>query len=101
MTIKAKAHTGTHATTATLKGSFMNVAVAWLRPWQEVVGTVDDIETYEERVVINILTSRRISLEIPFNELMEDGVNLVQLTGQQVSILRTDTGYLLQCKPDN
>ena len=72
-----------------------------LHPWREAVGTVDGVEIYEERGVLRITLSKRISLEIPLNELMEDGVNLVQLKGRKISILRTDQYYLLQCKPDN
>jgi len=66
-----------------------------LRPWQEVIGTVDGVETYEESVVINILTSRRVSLEIPINKLKVYDVSLEQLVGQRISILRTDNDYAL------
>ena len=73
----------------------MNVEAAGLRPWQEVVGTVDGVETYEESVVINILTSRRVSLEIPINKLKVNDVSLEQLVGQRISILRIDNDYAL------
>jgi len=66
-----------------------------LRPWQEVIGTVDGVETYGESVVINILTSRRVSLEIPINKLKVYNVSLEQLVGQRISILRTDNDYAL------
>ena len=72
-----------------------------LHPWQEVFGIVDGVETHEERGVLRITLIRRIGLEIPLNELMEGGVNLVQLKGRKISILRTNNDYLLQCKPDN
>jgi hypothetical protein len=72
-----------------------------LHPWQEVVGTVDGVEAYEERGVIRISLIRCISLEIPLNELMEGSVYLVQLTGQKISILRTDKDYILKySEPD-
>ena len=73
----------------------MNVAVGWLRPWHEVIGTVDSVETYKESVVINIFTSRRVSLEIPINKLKVYDVSLEQLVGQRISILRTDNDYAL------
>jgi len=96
-----KPHSGTHATAATLEGASMNVEDAQLRPWQEVVGTVDGVETYAGRVVLRISLIRRIGLEIPLNELMEGGVDLVQLTGQKISLLRTDKDYILkQSEPD-
>ncbi len=79
----------------------MNVEAAGLRPWQEVVGTVDGVETYEESVVINILTSRRVSLEIPINKLKACDVSLEQLVGQRISILRTDNDYALNTSSQN
>ena len=82
-------------------GFIIKVDGVRLQPWQEVVGTVDGVETYAGRVVLRISLIRRIGLEIPLNELIEGGVNLVQLKGRKISILRTDKGYLLQCKPDN
>ena len=66
-----------------------------LRQWQEVVGTVDGVEAFKESVVINISLIRRISLEIPTNELNECDVSLEQLVGRRISILRTDEGYVL------
>lgn len=66
-----------------------------LRPWQEVVGTVDGVEIHEERGVFRISLIRRIDLEIPLNELKDDCVNLVQL-GQKITILRTDEAYILK-----
>lgn len=71
-----------------------------LRPWVEVVGMLDRVETYEERVVLRISSINRIALEIPLNELMKKGLDLVQLTGQNICILRTDKDYILkQSKP--
>ena len=67
-----------------------------LYPWHEVIGTVDRVETYEERVILRISLSRHISLEIPLNELMKEGVNLAQLKGRNISILRTDEEYILK-----
>ena len=96
-----KPHSGTHATTATLEGASMNVEDAPLRPWQEVVGTLDGVETYAGRVVLRISLIRRIGLEIPHNELMESVGRLVQLKGRKISILRTDEDYILQSKPDD
>ena len=77
------------------EGFIIKVEGVQLRPWQEVVGTVDGIETHEESVVINILMSRRVSLEIPINKLKVNDVSLEQLVGQRISILRTDNDYAL------
>ena len=74
---------------------------ARLRPWQEVVGTVDGVEALMESVVINISLIRRISLEIPINELKEYDVSLEQLIGQRISILRTDKDYILKQSNQN
>ena len=72
-----------------------------LHPWQEVVGTVDSVEKFEKRGVLRISLIRCISLEIPFIDLRERSVNLVLLTGQKISILRTDHDYILkQSEPD-
>jgi hypothetical protein len=67
-----------------------------LRPWQEVVGTVDGFETYKEITVIRILSSRQFNLAIPMHELKECDVNLEKLVGQRISLLRTNNGYLLE-----
>ena len=66
-----------------------------LHPWQEVVGTVDGVETHEERGILRITLIRRIGVEIPLNELVVGGVNLVQLKGRKISILRTNKDYIL------
>lgn len=72
-----------------------------LRPWQEIIGTVDDVETYKEIAVIRISSRRRVSLEIPINELKECNMSLEQLIGQNISILRTGKDYILkQSEPD-
>jgi hypothetical protein len=60
-----------------------------------------DVETYEESVVINILTSRRVNLEIPINKLKVYDVSLEQLVGQRISILRTDNDYALNTSSQN
>ncbi len=69
---------------------------AKLLPWEEAVGTVESVETFRNNVVISIFTGGGFSLEIPLNELMKGGVNLVQLKGRKISILRTDDGYILK-----
>jgi len=69
---------------------------AWLSPWQEVIGTVDRVETNKKSVVISISSRSHLSLEIPLIEFNEAFVNLGQLTGQRISILRTDKGYVLK-----
>jgi hypothetical protein len=80
----------------------MQIEMLILHPWHEVIGTVDSVETYEESVVINILTSRRVSLEISITKLKVYDVNLEQLVGQRISILRTDNDYVLNTSsPDN
>ena len=66
-----------------------------LRPWQEIIGTVDDVETYKEIAVIRISSRRRVSLEIPINELKECDMSLEQLIGQRISILRTDNDFVM------
>ena len=66
-----------------------------LHPWEEVVGTVDDVETYKEIAVIRISSRRRVSLEIPINELKECDMSLEQLIGQRISILRTDNDFVM------
>jgi hypothetical protein len=73
----------------------MQTELPILHPWHEVVGTVDSVETYEESVVINISTRRRVSLEIPLNKLKVYDVKLEHLVGQRISILRTDHDYAL------
>ena len=65
-------------------------------PWEEVVGTLDRVEKHEERVVLRILSIRQITVNIPLNELMTDGVKLEQLKGRKISILRTDKQYILK-----
>jgi len=72
-----------------------------LRPWQEVVGIVDGVEAFKESIVINISLIRRISLEIPTNELKECDVSLERLVGRRISILRTDEGYVLNSNSQN
>ena len=63
---------------------------------------MDGVEIHEERGVLRITLSKRISLEIPLNELMEDGVNLVHLRGRKISILRTEKEYILKhSEPDD
>ena len=69
---------------------------AKLLPWQEAVGTVESVETFRDNVVISIFTGGGFSLSIPTNELTEGGVNLVQLKGRKISILRTDDEYILK-----
>ena len=66
-----------------------------LRPWQEVIGTVEGVETDKEIAVIRISSRRRVSLEIPINELKGCDMSLEQLVGQRISILRTDNDYAL------
>jgi hypothetical protein len=79
----------------------MQTELPILHPWYEVVGTVDRVEIYEEKVVLRISSIRRIVLEIPLDELMEDGVNLVHLRGRKISILRTEKEYILKhSEPD-
>jgi hypothetical protein len=65
-------------------------------PWYEVVGTVDRVEIFEEKVVLRISSIRRIALEIPLDELMENGLNLAQLKGLKITILRTNESYILK-----
>jgi len=67
-----------------------------LHPWQEVVGVVDSIETYEKRVVFNISFSRKICLDIPLDEIIPNNETLAQLTGRNISILRTNQKYFLK-----
>ncbi len=74
----------------------MQTELPILHPWHEVLGTVDRVEIYEEKVVLRISSIRRIVLEIPLDELMKEGVNLAQLKGRNISILRTDEEYILK-----
>jgi hypothetical protein len=83
---------------------------AKLQPWQEAIGTVKSIETFMDNVVISIFTGggfnlartrRHIAVEIPLIELVKGNLDLVQLIGQNISILRTDESYILQSKPDD
>ena len=67
-----------------------------LHPWQEIVGTMNKVETHEEKGVLRISLTRHFSLEIPINELIEGSVNLAQLEGQKVSVLRTNEAYILK-----
>ena len=77
------------------EGFIIKVDGVQLRSWQEVFGILESVETHEERGVLNITLVRRISLEIPLNELRENGVKLEQQVGQKISILRTDHDYAL------
>jgi hypothetical protein len=74
----------------------MQTEMPILHPWHEVVGTVDSVENYEEKVVLRISSIRRIALEIPLDELMENDLNLAQLKGLQITILRTNEAYILK-----
>ena len=74
----------------------MQTELPILHPWHEVVGTVDRVEIYEEKVVLRISSIRRIVLKIPLDELMENGLNLAQLKGLQITILRTNEAYILK-----
>ena len=67
-----------------------------LYPWQEVVGVVDSIETYEKRVVFYISFRRKICLDIPLDEIIPNNETLAQLTGRNISILRTNQKYFLK-----
>jgi hypothetical protein len=78
------------------EGFIIKVDGVQLRSWQEVFGIMESVETHEERGVLNITLIRRISLEIPLNELRESGVKLEQLVGQRISILRTNHDYALK-----
>ncbi len=66
-----------------------------LRPWQEVIGMVDGVEIYKEIAIIRISSRKRVSLEIPINELKECDMSLEQLIGQRISILRTDNDFVI------
>ena len=72
-----------------------------LHPWQEVVGTLDRVETCEEKVILRISSIVQIALEIPLNGLVKGDLDFVQLIGQNISILRTGKDYILQSKPDD
>ena len=74
----------------------MKVKDALLRPWQEVVGTVDGVKAYDESIVISISWRRSISFEIPISKLSETLENLGQLLGQRTSLLRTDKDYIIK-----
>ena len=66
-----------------------------LGPWEEVVGILDSVETHEEKGVLRITLIRRFSLEIPLNPLTEGDLSLAQFIGKRISILRTNSGYIL------
>jgi hypothetical protein len=57
---------------------------------------VDSVETCANIAVIRILSSKKVSLEIPIQDLKECDVNLEKLVGKKISILRTNIGYLLE-----
>ena len=75
---------------------FIKVDGVRVGPWEEVVGIMDSVETHEERVVLRISSIRQITVDIPLNELMTDGVKLEQLKGRKIAILRTDEQYILK-----
>ena len=74
----------------------MQTEMPILHPWHEVVGKLDRVEKLEERVICRISSIRQIVVEIPLNELVKGDLDLVQLIGQNISILRTGKDYILK-----
>ena len=63
-----------------------------LRPWEEVMGVLNNLSTNDGKLILSISLS--INLEIP-----DQSVNkkmLEKVLGHHVGILRTDSGYLIR-----
>jgi len=63
-----------------------------LRPWEEVVGVLNNLTTNNGKLILSISLS--INLEIPNHSVNKE--TLEKALGHRVGILRTDSGYLVR-----